>query len=59
MEKINGIEMFEVIHNLGHYTETDARLIFHQILEAIKFLHSNYICHRDLKPNNILCSLDC
>jgi calcium/calmodulin-dependent protein kinase I len=28
MEKIDGIEMFEVIRNLGHYSETDARLIF-------------------------------
>jgi calcium/calmodulin-dependent protein kinase I len=59
MEKIEGFEMFEVIQKLGHYTETDAMVIFYQILEAIKYLHSNYICHRDLKPNNILCSLDC
>jgi len=22
-------------------------------------LHKNYVCHRDLKPNNILCSVDC
>lgn len=21
-------------------------------------MHSNHICHRDIKPNNILCSLD-
>jgi len=24
-------------------------------MEAIKFMHDNYCCHRDLKPNNILC----
>ena len=25
-------------------------------MQGIHFLHENYICHRDLKPNNILVS---
>ncbi|EAR90042.2 Serine/Threonine kinase domain protein (macronuclear) [Tetrahymena thermophila SB210] len=58
MELINGKEMFEVIHELGHYSELVASKIFSQILDAIAYMHQNYCCHRDLKPNNILCNSD-
>ena len=56
MEYVEHNEMFEVLTKLGNYTEGTARDIFLQILLAIKFLHDNGICHRDLKPNNILVS---
>ncbi|KAL4501442.1 hypothetical protein ABPG72_021249 [Tetrahymena utriculariae] len=58
MELINGKEMFEVIHELGHYSELIASKIFSQILDAIAYMHQSYCCHRDLKPNNILCNSD-
>jgi calcium/calmodulin-dependent protein kinase I len=28
------------------------------VLSAIHYLHDHFVCHRDLKPNNILCSDD-
>ncbi|CAD8207433.1 unnamed protein product [Paramecium pentaurelia] len=58
MELIKGKEMFEVINEAGHYSEHDAKELFKQLLSAIEYMHRNGICHRDLKPNNILCLQD-
>ncbi|CAD8068673.1 unnamed protein product [Paramecium primaurelia] len=55
MELVQGKEMFEVINTLGHYSESLAKELFKQLLSAIEYMHRNGICHRDLKPNNILC----
>lgn len=70
MELVNGGEMFEIIKDSGSYSgknlyfkklkftiEATAKLLFKQILQAIKYMHKSGVCHRDLKPNNILC--DC
>ncbi|CAD8108082.1 unnamed protein product [Paramecium sonneborni] len=58
MELIQGKEMFEVINDSGHYSEDDAKELFKQLLSAIEYMHRHGICHRDLKPNNILCLQD-
>lgn len=56
MELVKGREMLEHLQELGAYSEKEACHIFTQILNAIEYLHSQGITHRDLKPNNILIS---
>lgn len=58
MELAECSEMLEVIKDLGHYSEAVASGIFKQILSGVNYLHKNGVCHRDLKPNNILVSRD-
>lgn len=55
MDFVDGKEMFEVINELGHYSELHAKLLFKQLLSAIEYMHRHGVCHRDLKPHNILC----
>lgn len=35
-------------------TETQIRTIFHQLLQAMHYMHSRHFMHRDIKPENIL-----
>lgn len=42
---------------LAVFTESVARFLFPQMLEAVVFLHERGVIHKDLKPDNILLSL--
>jgi serine/threonine protein kinase len=38
----------------GPLSESDIRIIMNGLLEALEFCHSHYICHRDVKPANLV-----
>ena len=54
MELVDAREMFGFIYEDGPYKEEIAHKIFKQLMIGIKFLHEKGICHRDLKPQNVL-----
>ena len=54
MEFCEGKELFDYIVNKKKLSEIEARKFFHQIINALEYLHYNKITHRDLKPENLL-----
>ena len=53
-----GGELFFHLHNLGRFTEEQARFYFCEILLGIEALHKAGVIYRDLKPENILLDMD-
>ncbi|KAJ3452153.1 serine/threonine-protein kinase fhke-related [Anaeramoeba flamelloides] len=56
MEYVDGGDLFYRISDKQKYAEDEARELFKNLLETIKYLHGKGIVHRDLKPDNILLS---
>ena len=54
MELVKGGDLFSRIMEHGYFSERNTRFIIRQVLEGIKYLHSQGIAHRDLKPENIM-----
>ncbi|KAJ6217177.1 hypothetical protein RDWZM_008334, partial [Blomia tropicalis] len=60
MEKLSG-DMLEMILNSeqGRLSERVTKFLINQILVALRYLHSQNVCHCDLKPENVLLSSNC
>lgn len=54
MELLAGGELFERIREYRRFTEKEAVLFFKQIVQAVHFMHTKNIAHRDLKAENII-----
>ena len=54
MEYAGGGELNTHISQKTWLTEREAKILFEQLINAIKYMHGKGVIHRDLKPNNIL-----
>lgn len=56
-ELLKGNELSEQVQ-CQNFTESEVRNIFTQLVNAVKFMHTNGIIHRDLKLENIMLAND-
>ncbi|KAJ2159782.1 hypothetical protein GGF46_002778 [Coemansia sp. RSA 552] len=58
MEHNSGGELLHHIRKRGRLHESEARVLFRQIVSAMDYTHRNCIIHRDLKMENIMLDSD-
>lgn len=58
MEMCRGGEVFHRLRELGCFSEREAAILMQQMLSGVVYLHSQFVCHRDLKLANIMLATD-
>jgi serine/threonine protein kinase len=43
-----------ILKKRGFLNESKVRRIMKNILDTVSYIHSCHVCHRDLKPDNLL-----
>ena len=51
-------DLFQYIVNQKFLREADAKILYHQFMEALHYVHSSGAVHLDLKPENLLVTTD-
>jgi len=54
MEFANGGDLLTTLAKKGKLSEEDSKQLAKSLLKGIDYLHKNGICHRNLKPENLL-----
>jgi len=54
VELCHGGELFTAVRARGRLPESDAKVLFRQIVSATSYMHSRAVAHRDLKLENFL-----
>ncbi|KAF3779235.1 Serine/threonine-protein kinase [Nymphaea thermarum] len=58
LEYCTGGDLAAYIHRLGHVSEVDARHFMRHLASGLQVLRKHNVIHRDLKPQNLLLSME-